>query len=100
MGLHKVQEHGINKLTLIVLCFGFLKNLVDCNVYIICHEFFFVILCLYVNDCILAKNDRSFLTTTKVELSNEFDMAGNGCIGYSLGIQVYQNSKKGEIYLF
>jgi hypothetical protein len=52
---------------------------------------------LYVDDCIFAKNDLSFLTTTKVELSKEFDMTDNGCLGYSLGIQVYQNWKKGEI---
>ncbi len=81
------------------LAFGFLKNLVDHNVYIRCHEDFFVILCLYVDDWILAKNDLSFFTTTKFKLSKEFDMANNGCFGYSLSIQVYWNWEKGEIYL-
>lgn len=33
---------------------------------------------LYVDDCILARNNLSFLITTKGELSKEFDLTNNG----------------------
>ncbi len=64
----------------------------NANIYIKILNIGFVILIVYVDDCILINNT---LTLTKFILQQEFDMLDDGEIHYTLGNAILHNHKKG-----
>lgn len=59
----------------------------------------FVILGLFVDDSILFLNNIPLLNTTKMELSQAFDMANNGELDYCLKIHAHQNRTNKTIHI-
>jgi hypothetical protein len=78
---------------------GFIRGVIDPNIYIKRSLVFqnFVILTLYVDNCIIVSNDLQFLNQTKHTLSMGFEMTdedpienGDGC----LGMHIERNRKE------
>jgi len=59
----------------------------------------FVILGLFVDDSILFSNNIPLLNTTKMELSQAFDMANNGELDYCLKMHAHQNRTNKTIHI-
>jgi hypothetical protein len=59
----------------------------------------FIILVLYVDDILLASNDKNMLYETKNFLSSNFDMKDLGEASYVLGIEIHQDRTKGVLGL-
>lgn len=59
----------------------------------------FVILVLYVDDILLASNNKDMLLETKVFLSSKFVMKDLGDASYVLGIEIHRDRTKGVLEL-
>jgi hypothetical protein len=59
----------------------------------------FIILVLYVDDILLASNDKNLLFETKEFLSSNFDMKNLGDISYVLRIEIQRDRTKGVLVL-
>jgi hypothetical protein len=59
----------------------------------------FIILVPYVDDILLASNDKNLLYETKGFLSSNFDMKDIGDVSYVLGIQIHRDITKGMLGL-
>jgi len=83
-----------------VRSFGFRENEEDNCIYAKFRggNYIFLIL-LYVDDILLASNDRNLLQETKRFLSSNFDMKGMGQASYVLGIQILRDRRKGTLGL-
>jgi hypothetical protein len=79
--------------------FGFIENQVDNYIYIKTKGGKFIILVLYVDDILLASNDKNMLYETKNFLSSNFDMKDLGEASYVLGIEIHQDRTKGVLGL-
>lgn len=76
----------------VLIEFGFVKCPSDGNVYVLRSGTALVILALYVDDCILASNDKlGLLAKTITMLKSRFRMADLGDIHYCIGMKVTQN---------
>ena len=56
-------------------------------------------LALYVDDMLLATNDKGLLHKTKRFLSKQFDMKDLGDASFVLGIQIYRDRSRGILSL-
>ena len=63
----------------------------DHCVYIKQHKDKYVLLSLYVNDIIIARNDLEFVQTIKKWLSSAFEMKDMGETFYILGVKIHKN---------
>ena len=54
----------------------------------------FVILSLYVNDILLARNDKEYLLSIKDWLSSNFEIKNLGEITYILGVKIKRDRSK------
>ena len=54
----------------------------------------FVILSLYVDDILLAKNDKEYLLTVKAWLSSNFEIKDMGEAAYILGVKIIRDCLK------
>jgi hypothetical protein len=59
----------------------------------------FIILILYVDDILLAANDKSLLHDVKRFLSESFEMKDLGDASYVIGIEIFRDRKKGILGL-
>ena len=59
----------------------------------------FVYLLLYVNDMLIATNDKENIRNVKVQLSKEFEMKDLGETDKILGMEILGNRKAGKLYL-
>lgn len=66
----------------------------DHCVYRKCSEKFFVILCLYLNDILLAGNDKEYLLFFMEWLSSNFEMTGMGKTKFILYVKIQQDRLK------
>jgi hypothetical protein len=55
------------------------------------------ILVLYVDDILLAYNDKDMLHVTKSFKSSNFDMKDLGEASYVIGIEIHRDRSKGEL---
>ena len=58
-----------------------------------------IILVLYVDDILLACNDKNILHETKNFLSSNFDMKDLGDVSYVLGIEIHRDRAQGVLGL-
>ena len=59
----------------------------------------FVILVLYVDDILLAANDKGMLRDVKEFLSKNFEMKDMGEASYVIGIEIFRNRSQGVLGL-
>jgi len=59
----------------------------------------FVYLLLYVDEMLIAFNDKSLINNLKQRLSNEFVMKDLGAAKKILGMEIHRNCKTGKLYL-
>jgi Reverse transcriptase (RNA-dependent DNA polymerase) len=67
---------------------GFKPNLVDKCIYLKFRGSKFIFLILYVDDILLASNDKNVLHQTKKNLFNKFEMKNLGETSFVLGIEI------------
>ena len=63
-------------------------------VYIKCSNNHFIILFLYVNDLVIARNDKKLIDVTKKWLSSNFKMKDMGEASYVLGVKILRDRSK------
>ena len=56
----------------------------------------FLILSLYVDDILLAGNDKEMIVATKVWLSSNFEMKDMGEASYVLGVKIFRDHSKNK----
>ena len=54
----------------------------------------FLILSLYVNDILLARNDKEMIVATKAWLSSNFEMKGVGEASYVLRVKIFRDCSR------
>lgn len=70
---------------------GFVQNPADANVYVYTKGGYLVILALYVDDAILASNNRELLDWVKGMLHKQYDMKDIGQLTFVLGVQLLRD---------
>lgn len=70
---------------------GFLQSPADSNVFLLVDGSLFVILALYVDDCVLLSNITEQLENVKAMLCQEFEMTDQGDLQFCLGIQILRH---------
>ena len=79
--------------------FGFVENVMDQCIYVKVSGSKVCFLVLYVNDILLATNDKSLLHEVKQFLSKNFDMKDIGEASYVIGIKIHRDRFQGILGL-
>ena len=79
--------------------FGFKENIMDQCIYQKVSGSKICFLILYVDDILLATNDRGFMHEVKQFLSNHFDMKVMGDASYVIGIKIFRDKHNGILGL-
>jgi len=98
-GLKQVSRQWNLKFDEVIKKFGFKENDVDSCIYIKVKGGKLIILVLYVDDILLACNDKNMLHETKNFLSSNFDMKDLGDASYVLGIEIHRDRAQGVLGL-
>jgi hypothetical protein len=85
-GLKQASRQWYLKFDAVVTANGFIENKVDQCIYMKVSGSNFIFLVLYVDDILLASNDKNLLSETKQLLSYHFDMKDLGEASYVLAI--------------
>ena len=93
-GLKQASRQWYLKFHDIITSFGFVENIMDQCIYqkVSGSKIFFLI--LYVNDILLATNDKSLLHEVKQFLSKNFDMKDMGDASYVIGIKIHRDRSR------
>ena len=98
-GLKQASRQWYHKFHQVIVSFGFETNAVEDCVY---HKFSgsrYIFLVLYVDDILLASNDKELLHETKKFLSKKFEMKDLGEASFVLGIQIHRDRSWGILGL-
>jgi Reverse transcriptase (RNA-dependent DNA polymerase) len=98
-GLKQASRQWYFKFHQVIISFGFEPNLMDECIY---HKFSgskFVFLVLYVDDILLASNDKNMMHETKKFLFKYFDMKDLGEASYVLDLKIHKDRNKGILGL-
>jgi len=98
-GLKQASRQWNLKFDEVIKKFGFKENDVDSCIYVKVKGGKLVILVLYVDDILLACNDKNILHETKNFLSSNFDMKDLGDASYVLGIEIHRDRAQGVLGL-
>ena len=98
-GLKQASRQWNLKFDEIIKKFGFKENDVDSCIYVKVKGGKLIILVLYVDDILLACNDKNMLHETKNFLSSNFDMKDLGDASYVLGIEIHRDRAQGVLGL-
>lgn len=90
-GLKQASRQWNLKFDEVIKRFGFRENVVDKCIYVKFKGGKLIILVLYVDDILLASNDKNMLHETKNFLSTHFDMKDLGEASYVLGIEIHRD---------
>src|SRR5438270_6684802 len=82
-----------------VLGCGFVMIEQDHCVYLKQSKSGFLILTLYVDDILMASNDKRLVSETKAWLSSQFDMKDMGDATYVLGVKILRDCSRGTLGL-
>src|SRR5436190_18836860 len=94
-GLKQASRQWYHKFHQVIVSFGFETNTVEDCVY---HKFSgstYIFLVLYVDDILLASNDKELLHETKKFLSKKFEMKDLGEASFVLRIQIHRDRSRG-----
>ena len=81
------------------MSYGFVENTVDRCIYMKVSGSKFIILVLYVDDILLAANDKGLLHDVKKFLSETFEMKDMNEASYVIGIEIFRNRSQGLLGL-
>ena len=90
-GLKQASRQWYLKFHQSILSYGFKMMDEDHCVYVLHSKDKFVIMSLYVDDILLASNNKGFLKVIKGWLSSTFEMKDMGEAAYILGVQILRN---------
>jgi hypothetical protein len=83
----------------VISSFGFIENIMDQCIYLNVSGSKFCFLVLYVDDILLATNDKGLLYEVKQFLSKNFDMKDMGEESYVIGIKIHRDRFRGILGL-
>ena len=83
----------------VISSFGFEENIMDQCIYQKVNGSKICFLILYVDDILLATNDRGLIHEVKQFLSNHFDMKDMGAASYVIGINIFRDKHNGILGL-
>ncbi|KAL3613382.1 hypothetical protein CASFOL_042795 [Castilleja foliolosa] len=98
-GLKQASRQWYHKFHQVIISFGFEKNIVEDCAYLKFSGSNFVLMVLYVDDILLAANNKEMLYETKKFLSNNFEMKDLGEASFVLGIQIHRDRSRGILGL-
>ena len=98
-GLKQASRQWYLKFNDTVLPYRFVEMTVDRCIYMKVVGSKFIILVLYVNDILLAANDRGLLHDVKNYLSSNFEMKDMGEASYVIGIEIFRDRSLGILGL-
>jgi hypothetical protein len=98
-GLKQASRQWYIKFNDTITSYGFVENTVDRCIYMKVSGSKFIILILYVDDILLAANDKSLLHDVKRFLSESFEMKDLGDASYVIGIEIFRDRKEGILGL-
>ena len=98
-GLKQASRQWYLKFNNTILSYGFVENTVDTCIYMKVTGSQFVILVLYVDDILLAANDKGMLRDVKEFLSKNFEMKDMGEASYVIGIEIFCDRSQGVLGL-
>ena len=98
-GLKQASRQWYIKFNDTITSYGFVENTVDRCIYMKVSGSKFILSILYVDDILLATNDKSLLHDVKKFLSESFEMKDLGEASYVIGIEIYRDRKEGLLGL-
>ncbi|KAL4319722.1 hypothetical protein GQ457_18G015860 [Hibiscus cannabinus] len=98
-GLKQASLQWYLKFHEVISSFGFVENIMDQCIYQKVSGSKICFLILYVDDILLATNDRGMLHEVKQFLSKNFDMKDMGDASYVIGIKIHRDRNKGVLGL-
>ncbi|RVW62445.1 Retrovirus-related Pol polyprotein from transposon TNT 1-94 [Vitis vinifera] len=98
-GLKQASRQWYLKFHNIISSFGFEENVMDQCIYLKVSGSKVCFLVLYVDDILLATNDKGLLHEVKQFLSKNFDMKDMGEASYVIGIKIHRDRFKGILGL-
>ena len=98
-GLKQASRQWYLKFNNTILSYGFVENTVDTCIYMKVSGSRFIILVLYVDDILLAANDKGMLRDVKEFLSKNFEMKDMGEASYVIGIEIFRDRSHGVLGL-
>ena len=98
-GLKQASRQWYLKFHNIVFSFGFVENVMDQCIYLKDSRSKVCFLVLYVENILLATNDKSLLHEVKQFLSKNFDMKDMGEASYVIGIKIHRDRFQGILGL-
>jgi hypothetical protein len=96
-GLKQASRQWYLKFNKIIVTFGFTENVVDNCIYVKFKGSRSTILVLYMDDILLAYNDKDMVHVTKSFMSSNFDMKDLDESSYVIGIEIHRERSKGEL---
>jgi hypothetical protein len=94
MVLNKLLDNGTSKFHQAILKDGFTMMKEDHCVYLKWSNNSFIILSLYFDSILIARNDKEMIFTTKRWLSSNFEMKDMGEANYVLGVKIIRDHTK------
>ena len=98
-GLKQASRQWYLKFHEVITSFGFGENIMDQCIYQKVSGSKICFLVLYVDDILLATNDKGFLYEVKQFLSKNFDMKDMGEASYIIGIKIHRERSQGILGL-
>ena len=98
-GLKQASRQWYFKFHEVISSFGFVENLMDQCIYQKVSGSKICFLVLYVDDILLATNDKDLLHEVKQFLSKNFDMKDMGEASYVIGIKIHRDRPRGILGL-
>ncbi|KAL4333668.1 hypothetical protein GQ457_07G003260 [Hibiscus cannabinus] len=98
-GLKQASRQWYLKFHEVISSFGFVENIMDQCIYQKVSGSKICFLILYMDDILLATNDRGMLHEVKQFLSKNFDMKDMGDASYVIGIKIHRDRHKGILGL-
>ena len=98
-GLKQASRQWYKKFHEVITSFGFEENIMDQCIYLKVSGSKVCFLVLYVDDILLATNDKGLLREVKQFLSSNFDMKDMGEGSYVIGIKIHRDRSRGILGL-
>ncbi|GJS75351.1 retrovirus-related pol polyprotein from transposon TNT 1-94 [Tanacetum coccineum] len=92
-GLKQANMQWFEKLTTFLISISFKQSYVDTSLFTLNKDGKLVTLLVYVDDILLARNDKKIIQGIKTNLNGKFSIKDLSSLHYYLGIEFFRNSK-------
>lgn len=90
--LRQASREWFSKLASCLLSSGYKRSLSDTSLFTYSHNSIFLVVVIYVDDILIAGNDKTTIDSLKQLLDDKFSIKNLGGIKYYLGLEVTRNS--------